>query len=502
MKTSLIPVAVLAAALAACGGGGGDSGSSPTAVSAAPAPAAATNTALSNTAAQGAGSSGTASNTPAAAPAPAPTAAPAPTSVAAPAPAPVAAPSPASSGNSSSNSSSGSGSASGSGMAQATTWPISQILAKGLSHPFATGSGSSARNFAVNLTSAGGRTTDAQGSYSQTWEWSVMNGQWRLQQWSDFNSSVQRNCASMVSSAIPATAKAGESGMVLGCHMTNYYPSAPTFAPTTSAARVNWQVRSSTKAGHVLVCLNDALCFRGDQAGNLDTSKLPWINENGMLAGFATPIATDASQVPWTAQAALLNMYNNMQNGRTHVLRTNWVLDPGIAEPRYTASIAYVTEEISGSSNTRSLRFRAGNNVGAYIWSANLLIEGWDLPFFSSVKDEPEVGRNFTTFLGSRSGTIRTLGKVGPGMTLSQAELDLALLLGSVTYQPNADSSYAEFRWHDDRMCILVTYRMAIASGTIGEYCWSPDLKYRGWVQYASRLGSSTFSTDPAFMAP
>jgi ABC-type Fe3+-hydroxamate transport system substrate-binding protein len=146
-----------------------------------------------------------------------------------------------------------------------TQWPVSLIIARGMSAPFK-------QCFPHTLTN--GTVVECYSGYEQTVVLTSTGGRTTLFDLV-FGAGATDCTKTVTPSALPYYAAIGESGIF---HQCVVQPFVVSNTAVGSILTSQWSVRASTKPGHVLVCSFHG-CYRGDESGNVDLAKFPWANE-------------------------------------------------------------------------------------------------------------------------------------------------------------------------------------------------------------------------------
>jgi hypothetical protein len=194
----------------------------------------------------------------------------------------------------------------------AAQWPVSLIVARGLSTRFEQLRGTApyrpedvGDRCTATTTASGGETVCVNftpiGASSVTYTWEMHAGQFALVNFRSGSRNGFSECATTqnridavlaqntglsinrayfkpsVSSDLPFYASIGDTSLAL--LLGGQCLSLDAIFQSSAPAAIVTRVKTSKKPGHVLVCLRESFCYRADVAGNIDVSKFPWQDE-------------------------------------------------------------------------------------------------------------------------------------------------------------------------------------------------------------------------------
>lgn len=204
-------------------------------------------------------------------------------------------------------------------------WPVSLIIARGLSIPFdecqprtfPDGSVEPCYSSVIQrvmTTARGGETgftRQAGGVGGSTTYWHMDEGRFVWDGFISGNSGGGQDCRTVLEQpALPLFATIGQTALAGRCRSSSLPPGNP---PTTQVLQSSWKVIPSVQPGKVQVCLMGAefseYCFRADEAGNVDPTKFPWLSESEATASSASlTLAPEAVQ--WPVSLILARAYS------------------------------------------------------------------------------------------------------------------------------------------------------------------------------------------------
>lgn len=214
-------------------------------------------------------------------------------------------------------------------------WPVSLLLARGLSQRFGKRA-LSVEPFrqTASISATGGETDGHRSGLWSSWQWRMSVGHLVVQAYKVFGDQHLSSCEG-AGSEIPHFARLGESGVALACDMTQ----AIAGKSSNRSVELKWSIEADSAPGLVRVCLTDYGCVRGDASGNLDTEFAPWSGAVMQSEGLVSPSVPTPMTLAWS----LRNMVEQIRDGQRFELRFHQRWLPGAIAPVMVADSMTVT---------------------------------------------------------------------------------------------------------------------------------------------------------------
>lgn len=365
-------------------------------------------------------------------------------------------------------------------------WPVSQLLARGLSQAFGVRAiTASTFNQTAALDAIGGVTDGQRGNTWMTWSWRIVGGQLVVDKYQVFGAAEVSSCEA-TGVVLPVSARIGDSGVALQCQQTVLSGGKSAAQPLT----VRWSVLASNVPGAVLVCLSYYGCVRGDISANLDTSHAPWDAADGATSVSAGQVGA-VLPTPMTTAWSLRNMVQNIREGQVFYLPVyqRWV--PGATAPVWVNGVIKVTGR-EYPDGAKGLEFGDARIVFSFrIRLSHFGIAQWSIRDGNGSFDEAT-----EAIQTSMAGGFRDPGLLDglTGGAIFSAVLPPIPASRSVSLQ-------TEFSVQADEVkACLNAARVSPVSANTWSFCWSHEPSEVLFADSRGRAGQEIYATSQAFL--